>query len=219
MLINDLLHRRRVAVYLPRLLVAFLVVGGGLYWFAHKTIEIRFSQADLQQRFEKKLPLESKGPHHIYRISSGQVTLRPDGRIRVDFRFHVELVGRFADGRCLGSAVLDYRDGDFYLADMKTETIDLDNVVLRPRHPGEDEKTWLRIQSHLGLEEGHTDAEAVRSFLEFLLRETFDRQPIYRMDTSTRKRLVAKKMLREVRVENGVLIAVLAPATGLLNLF
>jgi hypothetical protein len=191
-------------------LIAALTAGVALIGSAGLTI--RIAQETAQAKLDARLPIESRSSLHDYKLTAAKIAFEGTGRIHLDGDFKIEFAGRVASGRCVGSAVPVYRNRAFYLEDLQVTHIEIGKLDLathdldRANHLAR----WLGGEgaSPSKLDRSITD-RAITGMIRGFLKET----PVYEIDEKTTRHRLARMMLREIRVEHGVLVAVLDPTT------
>jgi hypothetical protein len=168
-------------------LVAVLALVGALI---ARPFEVRLTEADVQRQLDAHLPVRATHVGQTFAIETARVHFRPDGRVGIEATLAVDvgLANVHRTGSVVASARVELRGDAFYLASPLMERVQLDG----------------HEQSGYGL--------AARAVAQLLARQLQDR-PVYRLDPRRVARAGPLLALREVRVESGVLIAVLDAGT------
>lgn len=174
------------------LLLAVLAVGGAYYYFAGKDYPLRFSEQQLQEKLGAKLPL-TKTYLMIFQVTLDHPRVRlVEGSSRVNAGLDVVLNIRAGNqaqplGGSLdvsGGILYVPERGEFFLTDPRVERID-------PQ----------------GLTEKY--AGQLNGVLARALAEYFADHPCYRLNPADLKQAAAKRVLKQVVVENRELVVTL----------
>ena len=155
-----------------------------LLFLSRQTYVVELTEADLQAHLDQGFPLEKGVLIFSLQLRNPKVTLR-DGSDRIHFRVDVgtsvRIDGVIPEGTAEVASPLRYvpEKGDLYLSDP--------DVVL-----------------HLDALEGDRLAR-VNEIANLLLKDFAARRPVYRLTDEDLKQSVARAVLRDVRVEGGVL--------------
>jgi hypothetical protein len=173
------------------LLALLALVGAGAIWYlAAKTYEIRISQAQLEQKLAERLPLTQRYPLVSVTLAQPRVHLNEDSE-RVDFGLNMT-VNTNTSGSQLLSAQIDVSASLRY--DAERGAIFLDQPVMDK----------LVVQ---GLDERRTAMAQVA--LEAAMASFLAQQPVYTLNASDTRQRVARMAVRDIKVENGVVVLIL----------
>ncbi len=219
------MNRKR---YLGLGLLVLLAFAGLAYAVMHPTVTVRLSREEVQAKVDAKLPLRVTKLGVAYDVSRAVVDLRPDGRVAVDADVDASALNRTAKVALVGSGALAYRDGEFFLTGFKVEravprAVDpslADEARPQGRLGAAIEALALKDRAAKALEAA--GAEDGAAFLtarkdavvamakakgEGMLADALERRPVYRLKEDDVRQSLAKLALRDVRVEDGQLVA------------
>ena len=173
------------------LLALLALVGAGAIWYlAAKTYEIRISQAQLEQKLAERLPLTQRYPLVSVTLAQPRVHLNEDSE-RVDFGLNMTVNTNTSGSQLLG-AQIDVSASLRY--DAERGAIFLDQPVMDK----------LVVQ---GLDERRTAMAQVA--LETAMASFLAQQPVYTLNASDTRQRVARMAVRDIKVENGVVVLIL----------
>jgi hypothetical protein len=173
------------------LLALLALVGAGAIWYlAAKTYEIRISQAQLEQKLAERLPLTQRYPLVSVTLGQPRVHLNEDSE-RVDFGLNMTVNTNTSGSQLLG-AQIDVSASLRY--DAERGAIFLDQPVMGK----------LVVQ---GLDERRTAMAQVA--LEAAMASFLAQQPVYTLNASDTRQRVARMAVRDIKVENGVVVLIL----------
>lgn len=173
------------------LLALLALVGAGAIWYlAAKTYEIRISQAQLEQKLAERLPLTQRYPLVSVTLAQPRVHLNEDSE-RVDFGLNMTVNTNTSGSQLLG-AQIDVSASLRY--DAERGAIFLDQPVMDK----------LVVQ---GLDERRTAMAQVA--LEAAMASFLAQQPVYTLNASDTRQRVARMAVRDIKVENGVVVLIL----------
>ena len=173
------------------LLALLALVGAGAIWYlAAKTYEIRISQAQLEQKLAERLPLTQRYPLVSVTLAQPRVHLNEDSE-RVDFGLNMTVNTNTSGSQLLG-AQIDVSASLRY--DAERGAIFLDQPVMGK----------LVVQ---GLDERRTAMAQVA--LEAAMASFLAQQPVYTLNASDTRQRVARMAVRDIKVENGVVVLIL----------
>ena len=173
------------------LLALLALVGAGAIWYlAAKTYEIRISQAQLEQKLAERLPLTQRYPLVSVTLAQPRVHLNEDSE-RVDFGLNMTVNTNTSGSQLLG-AQIDVSSSLRY--DAERGAIFLDQPVMDK----------LVVQ---GLDERRTAMAQVA--LEAAMASFLAQQPVYTLNASDTRQRVARMAVRDIKVENGVVVLIL----------
>ena len=173
------------------LLALLALVGAGAIWYlAAKTYEIPISQAQLEQKLAERLPLTQRYPLVSVTLAQPRVHLNEDSE-RVDFGLNMTVNTNTSGSQLLG-AQIDVSASLRY--DAERGAIFLDQPVMDK----------LVVQ---GLDERRTAMAQVA--LEAAMASFLAQQPVYTLNASDTRQRVARMAVRDIKVENGVVVLIL----------
>lgn len=173
------------------LLALLALVGAAAIWYlAGKTYEIRISQAQLEQKLAERLPLTQRYPLVSVTLAQPRVHLNEDSE-RVDFGLNMTVNTNTSGSQLLG-AQIDVSASLRY--DAERGAIFLDQPVMDK----------LVVQ---GLDERRTAMAQVA--LEAAMASFLAQQPVYTLNASDTRQRVARMAVRDIKVENGVVVLIL----------
>jgi hypothetical protein len=155
-----------------------------LFLLSRQTYVVELSQEQLQDKLEKGFPLKKGVLVFNLELTDPKVTLR-DGSDRIHFSVNVGTNIRIDGVTPRGTAAVATRlryvpdRGEFYMSDPDA-VLDLESMT------GEN-------------------LEKINEIANVLLKEFSAQRPLYRLEESDLKENVARAVLRDVRVEGGVL--------------
>ena len=113
---------RALAITLALLLA---LAGGGYFWLRQNSLQLAIPKSQVQERIDARLPFNgARGPLQ-YAVTRAAVDLRPDGRLAIDADITARALGADIGAELLGSGVLSYREGEFFLGDVAVEEVTL----------------------------------------------------------------------------------------------
>lgn len=173
------------------LLALLALIGAGTIWYlAAQTYEIRISQAQLEQKLAERLPLTQRYPLVSVTLAQPRVHLNEDSE-RVDFGLDMTVKTNTSGSQLLG-AQIDVSASLRY--DAERGAIFLDQPVMDK----------LVVQ---GLDERRTAMAQVA--LEAAMTSYLAQQPIYTLNAADARQRVARMTVRDIKVDNGVLVIIL----------
>jgi len=174
-------------------LVLLSVIGGLVYHYAYKEYEFRFSESQLQEKINAKMPL-SKTYLGLFKVTlvDPRVYLA-NGSDKVGVGLDV-ILDMSAGGtqKPLSRGTLDVTGGIKYEA--KKGAFFLTEPVIEN----------LAVQ---GLSDKYS--EIVNAFITKKLTEYYAEHPVYVLKSTDKKQIYARRVLKNVRVENKTLIVTL----------
>ncbi len=185
-------------------------VAGGLYFhLARNGLTIPIAKSALQARVDARLPvIGARGPLN-YSVNSAILDLRPDGRIAVEAAIGLRVLDRAAEARVLGSGLLEYKDGDFFLRNIAIEDVALAEVQTGA-------KTGTGLGQILNAQLRNVVAVAMRQVEDELrkrggavLGAVLDSYPVYRLKQEDHKQALARLVLEKIEVRDQTLVATL----------
>lgn len=137
---------------------------------------------ELEKRIVPLFPIKKKKLIFIFKITDPEVILPPDrdNRVGISVSMKVSIPGLLAArGRAVIHGEIDYwaEEGEFYFFDPEIDELAIDGL---PR----------RYQ------------DEVRGLFESIIRSAVSDLCIYKFDTEDRRQLIAKRMLKSIRVED-----------------
>lgn len=168
------------------------------------TVSVSIPQAAVQAAVNGKLPLTKQfGPVRAT-LTDARVEFRPDARVGVSAGLSTEAGPLRLSARTIGSAVVEYTDGAFYLRRAAVE-----EVV-----PPSAKEGRVSLMSGAFEMMGPERIEALKKAATLALEDGLEKRPVYVLNDAKQKERIARATLRSVSVDNGVVTAVLDPLPG-----
>jgi hypothetical protein len=176
-------HTIALGIWLGLLAAVMIFV----WWIWGKCFDVMISEAEVQQAVAQRFP-KSKTVLRVVETSLRNPVVRLDEQAdkitaTIDCVVKIAGVPGEAVGNVVASGRLEYgpQDGAFYLKDVHIDRIELGRIPERWEKPA-------------------------RESASFVVRETLERLPVYKLKEDRWKEQAARLVLRKVRVENGVLV-------------
>ena len=200
--------------WLLGLVVALCVAGGGLYlWLAQNSFRVTISKAQLQERIDARMPFTgTRGPLQ-YTVMRAAIDLRANGRVGIDADFSARILGTDVGAALVGSGVLDYREGEFFLREVGVEDV----AIL----PGPQRESGSRLRQILGANARGVLSVAQKQIEDEIRRHggailgaVLERYPVYKLKPENVKHELARLVLEKIEVQDQSLVVTLNPLKG-----
>ena len=226
MTLKRLLHGSRLGIALAAAMVACgIAAAAGLA--LRPKVEIVMDRAALQARVEARLPFHGSKGSIRYTVTGVKVDIRPDGRVASDAVVSLTAMGHSAVGHLVGSGVLSYGGGSFYLGAFALEKASIHVGPPSTQTPtgvprSSEEARAAAARRHLADMVTHfatgAQQEAEREVRESgsaVMAAVLDRYPVYTLRQGDFKRDVARLFLERVQVRDGNLVVTLDIVGGI----
>ncbi|WP_237058923.1 DUF1439 domain-containing protein [Microbulbifer sediminum] len=174
------------------LIALLLLVAAGYLYFSGKEVEVRISEAQIQETLERSLPvtrtylvifdLTLENPRIDLEAGSGRVNAGLDISLDIQSREGSRTFRGTADVSGVPSFVA--QNGEFYLQSIEVEKLEIDGL---------DEKQQARA----------------RSAVQVALREYYRNHPIYRLNDESMRQRLARMALKEISIGDNELVITL----------
>jgi hypothetical protein len=185
----------------------FLLAAAGWFQSANREIAVSIPQSTIQHSLDARLPMRGHAQALTWTVEKAVVTLPGGGDVAVDATVHGAMMRWSATAHVTGRAKLAYRDGAFWLSDVRVDGLSVDSADAAASANGELEVSVARLLA--GRLARHPDGA-----LDLLMSHV----PVYRIADDTPRGVIARAVLSSVQASNGELDVWLDPAGALVRL-
>lgn len=184
--------------------------------------ELRFTTSEVQAHIDRKMPFREPGAEPSYELSAVRITLGADHRMGFEAALRGDVLGRTVQGTVRGGCEVSYRDGSVYLRRVEVTQTSIEMLTLET-HDVQRLRAWKN--RHLGFQ--HSDPADDRlperprleRWAARVVGAALEVHPIYTIPVDTRKGRLRRAAIQSVRIEDGAIVATLAPWARVLTLF
>ncbi len=172
----------------------------------HGPVAVRIEQDRIRAAVDAKLPIEGKRLGVSYAIRTVSLDFGADGRAAFSAVSMIDLAKSTYQVSFGGTSRLDYRSGEFFLSDFRmSEGVDIrqdrGGVLVQPAFfPSLD---GSRLQASLN--------DAIQGAVVTAFRSVLEKTPVYSLPDDSLRDGAVRLLLRDLRIEDGAVVAILDP--------
>lgn len=175
---------------------------------------VRIPQEQIQGHVDEALPLRGSVGPATFNIPTATVSLLASGRIHVTARMDADAAGVGISANIEASSEIRYQDGSFYLSNLAIKQVD----IISPDSDGAEAKPSSMFGT-VGRFAAAAAREGILRAAEGALKFVLDNRPVHTLQDKSFKESMAKLALREVSVEERVLVIRLNPVEAVVLRF